>query len=422
MSISRLSNPRNNTIGRRAGRRLNLLARTIAESWTGYSATIAFGAALVVVLTLVYPAGGGGVNWRLAVVALGLLFGGVTAHAVLSAGARATRREADALEQRLSAEASASRVLAGIKLLIPAESRADSIGADSRLADAARMATGYTTAIVFNLREAHGVFVPSAWSNWSKEGPHARSGNELEPIDGRTPGAMAARQSAAVVMSLTEAGSAGLPGWAERAGFVQGIVTPIERGLDTIGIVYVLNKSTASPTLNEIEQLELIVSFVSKIAGSPMLAGNGRTAAVVDSGRTAQPFRVPAGRSEPRTSAMAAISMPGFALNPELERLELDGVSLSLSSTEFVLVHTLASSPGKPVSPAVLVNACWTGESRPADNALDVAIFRLRSKLRRTASGNGLIMTVRGSGYMFVPPVVDDPVLVNGSGLARVAD
>ncbi len=96
--------------------------------------------------------------------------------------------------------------------------------------------------------------------------------------------------------------------------------------------------------------------------------------------------------------------MPGFALNPDLERMELDGISLSLSPTEFLLVHTLASSPGKPVSPVELVNACWAPDARPADNAIDVAIFRLRRKLGKTASGKGLIKTVRGSGYMFVPP------------------
>ena len=122
---------------------------------------------------------------------------------------------------------------------------------------------------------------------------------------------------------------------------------------------------------------------------------------------------------------MTGIRMPGFALNPELERMELHGISLSLSPTEFLLLHTLASSPGRPVSPGELVNACWAGDSRPADNALDVAIFRLRRKLHKTDSGKGLITTVRGSGYMFVPPAPDDQVLsgeLAGGGLADIAD
>ena len=436
MNISRHANRPDSPAGSRYARRLGLSFPSLSQSRFGYSVTVAFGVALVLALTIITPAGVAGVNWPLAAVALGLLFGGVTAHVVLSADVRTTKRESRTLEQRLSSEASASRVLAGIKLLTPAEPRAgshgdfdgDAPGVDARLAAAARMATGYSAAIVFNLRDAHGVFVPSNWSNWSYGDQLARSGDEFEPVDGQTPGAMAARQGSAIVLSLTEAHSVGLPEWAERAGFVQGIVTPIARGLDTAGIVYVFNKSAVLPTLNEIEQLELIVSFVSNFSGAPRMAGNGRTgrtSAVVGSVPTARPFRVPESRSERRTIVMTGISMPGFALNPELERMELDGISLSLSPTEFLLLHTLASSPGRPVSPGELVNACWAGDSRPADNALDVAIFRLRRKLHKTASGKGLIKTVRGSGYMFVPPAPDDPVLsgeLAGGGLADIAN
>ena len=94
-------------------------------------------------------------------------------------------------------------------------------------------------------------------------------------------------------------------------------------------------------------------------------------------------------------------------MNPEFERMEMDGVRISLSPTEFLLMHALASSPEQPVSPIELMERCWTKDARPADNAIDVAIFRLRKKLNKTASGKGLIKTVRGSGYMFMPSSVD---------------
>ena len=436
MNISRHANRPDSPAGSRYARRLGLSFPSLSQSRFGYSVTVAFGVALVLALTIITPAGVAGVNWPLAAVALGLLFGGVTAHVVLSADVRTTKRESRTLEQRLSSEASASRVLAGIKLLTPAEPRAgshgdfdgDAPGVDSRLAAAARMATGYSAAIVFNLRDAHGVFVPSNWSYWSYGDQLARSGDEFEPVDGQTPGAMAARQGSAIVLSLTEAHSAGLPEWAERAGFVQGIVTPIARGLDTVGIVYVFNKSAVLPTLNEIEQLELIVSFASNYSGASGMALKGRTPAAAGPGPgpSPQPFRTPDTRSERRTPVMTGISMPGFALIPELERMELGGISLSLSPTEFLLVHTLASSPGRPVSPVDLVSACWAADSRPADNALDVAIFRLRRKLCKTASGKDLIKTVRGSGYMFVPPAaIDEPYpsgMPVGYGIAQIAD
>ena len=47
------------------------------------------------------------------------------------------------------------------------------------------------------------------------------------------------------------------------------------------------------------------------------------------------------------------------------------------------------------------MNACWEEGARPAEQALDVAIFRLRKKLKTFLAHTGLIKTVRGSGYMF---------------------
>jgi DNA-binding response OmpR family regulator len=188
-----------------------------------------------------------------------------------------------------------------------------------------------------------------------------------------------------------------LPAWAEQSGFTQGIVAPITRGLDTVGVVYVLNKSTALPTLNEIEQLELVINFASNDSGSP----------VNESSQSQnQPFRSIEKTTTNATTAqtLVPIRLAGFTLNPESERMEMDGVLISLSPTEFMLMHTLASSPETPVSAVELMDRCWTKESRPADNAIDVAIFRLRKKLSKTSAGKGTIKTVRGSGYMFIPP------------------
>jgi DNA-binding winged helix-turn-helix (wHTH) protein len=259
------------------------------------------------------------------------------------------------------------------------------------------MATEYTASVVFNLREAHGVLAPS---NWSYAGELSQIREEFEAIDSDSPGAVAARQGSAIVMSGTgKDGCMALPKWAELAGFTQGIVAPVSHGLDTTAIIYVLSKSEELPTLNEIEQLELIIGFRS--------AGLGTVHTDVSSAQN-QPFRVvEKAASEIRPPSPTPIRMEGFALNPELGRMEMDGVFISLSPTEFLLMHALASSPDQPVSPVELMDRCWTKDARPADNAIDVAIFRLRKKLNKTASGKGLIKTVRGNGYMFVPPSVE---------------
>ncbi|MCX8278070.1 MAG: response regulator transcription factor [Dehalococcoidia bacterium] len=315
---------------------------------------------------------------------------GVANHLRLSSLNDIVQSDLTKAEKKLANEASASRILSGVRTL----RSNSSLSADARLASAARMATEYPAAVVFNLRDSLGVLAPS---NWSYDGQLSHIRDEFEPIDSNHPGAVAARQGSAIVVSMSADSEQSLPEWAKQSGFTQGIVSPITRGLDTVGVVYVLNKSSVLPTLPEIEQLELIVSFSS--FDTSALRPNAVTS-------QNQPFRVI--EKSTSTSAPLPITVPirfaGFALNPESERMEMDGVRISLSPTEFLLMHTLASSPEKPVSAVELMDRCWSQDSRPAHNAIDVTIFRLRKKLNKTSAGKGIIKTVRGSGYMFIPP------------------
>jgi len=354
-------------------------------NWTNYS--IATGLALIGVTGIAIGTGTIAVVVPVAVV---LIVIGLLAHLQVTSTESVVRTQLLEAQERLAGEASASRILSGIKTL-----RGNgTLSRDARLAAAARMATEYPAAIVFNLRDAHGVLAPS---NWSYDGQLSHIRDEFEPVDSNDPGAVAARHGSAIVVSMSAGSEQALPAWAEQSGFTQGIVAPITRGLDTVGVVYVLNKSTALPTLNEIEQLELVINFASNDSGSP----------VNESSQSQnQPFRSIEKTTTNATTAqtLVPIRLAGFTLNPESERMEMDGVLISLSPTEFMLMHTLASSPETPVSAVELMDRCWTKESRPADNAIDVAIFRLRKKLSKTSAGKGTIKTVRGSGYMFIPP------------------
>ena len=314
-------------------------------------------------------------------------------HVHLSHQVQLAVKEVKETENRLANEASSSRILSGIRTL----KSNTGFSSDARLATAVRMATEYPAAIVFNLRDGHGVLAPS---NWSYNGQLSHIRDEFEPVEGNDPGAIAARQGSAIVISNTDSKAETLPVWAENAGFSQGIVAPINRGLDTTGVVYVLNKSANLPTLNEIEQLELIINFSSQSAfvSDHEIAINQRKSVRIKETPTTS-------GSDESPAVTRTIQMDGLALNPESERMEIDGTLISLSPTEFLLMHALASSPKKPVSPEVLMSKCWSKNFRPADNAVDVAIFRLRKKLNKTPSGKELIKTVRGSGYMFIPPI-----------------
>ena len=358
-----------------------------SDNWIKYS--VASAVVLLVVISIgLFTLGA----LELMLIGATLTAGAIGFHLRLSNRIRIISNELAKAEDKLANEASSSRILSGIRTF-----RAnDALSANARLAVAARMGTDYPAAIVFNLRDVHGVLAPS---NWSYEGQLSHIRDQFVRIDGDDPAALAARQGSVIVISNTDERVERLPIWAENAGFLQGIVAPISRGLDTVGVIYVLSKSDKLPTLKEIEQLELIVNFSSYDA----LASRPESAA----GQT-QPFRVveksATAKADYSPSATQPIRMEGFALNPESERMEMNGMLISLSPTEFLLMHALASSPDKPVSPAVLISSCWSKNARPADNAVDVAIFRLRKKLNRTASTKGLIKTVRGIGYMFIPP------------------
>jgi len=358
-----------------------------SDNWIKYS--VASAVVLLVVISIgLFTVGA----LELMLIGATLTAGAIGFHLRLSNRIRIISNELAKAEDKLANEASSSRILSGIRTF-----RAnDALSANARLAVAARMGTDYPAAIVFNLRDVHGVLAPS---NWSYEGQLSHIRDQFVKIDSDDPGALAARQGSVIVISNTDERVERLPIWAENAGFLQGIVAPISRGLDTVGVIYVLSKSDKLPTLKEIEQLELIVNFSSYDA----LASRPESAA----GQT-QPFRVveksATAKADYSPSATQPIRMEGFALNPESERMEMNGMLISLSPTEFLLMHALASSPDKPVSPAVLISSCWSKNARPADNAVDVAIFRLRKKLNRTASTKGLIKTVRGIGYMFIPP------------------
>jgi len=148
MNISQIASPSEHLIDVRRGRSWGEGARVFTQNWAMYSAVLAFGVALIFALLFSNPPEGGAVNWPLAAIALGLLSGGMIVFVLLSAKVHTRSREVGLLERRLAGEASASRVLAGIKLLGVAESEGDVKGSETGLAGAVRMATGYSAAIV----------------------------------------------------------------------------------------------------------------------------------------------------------------------------------------------------------------------------------------------------------------------------------
>ncbi|MDR1687481.1 MAG: response regulator transcription factor [Clostridiales bacterium] len=89
-----------------------------------------------------------------------------------------------------------------------------------------------------------------------------------------------------------------------------------------------------------------------------------------------------------------------FVFDFALSRFEKDGQSVELSKTEARLLHLLFSNKGKTLPRERLLSEIWADGTEYVDeNALSVAVRRLRSKLEDDPSNPRCIQTVRGIGY-----------------------
>ena len=76
-----------------------------------------------------------------------------------------------------------------------------------------------------------------------------------------------------------------------------------------------------------------------------------------------------------------------------------------LTTIEFRLLLELVKHRGVALSRDSLTRAAQVGNYRPLDRAVDVQIARLRRKLRQADADAQWIVTARGEGYVWAPPV-----------------
>jgi two-component system response regulator CpxR len=93
-------------------------------------------------------------------------------------------------------------------------------------------------------------------------------------------------------------------------------------------------------------------------------------------------------------------------LHAHLPRREisLKGQPLKLTNAEFVVLVTLMRAPGQTVSRESLTRAALGRQLLPDDRSLDTHISNLRKKLSDGTETGTQIRSIRGSGYVLVPP------------------
>lgn len=82
-------------------------------------------------------------------------------------------------------------------------------------------------------------------------------------------------------------------------------------------------------------------------------------------------------------------------------RVSYDGAEIKLTPLEFRVLQALASHPGSVLSEEQLLERAWNDPSEVGIERVKFVIHRLRRKLATSGVPDGLIESVRASGYRF---------------------
>jgi two-component system OmpR family response regulator len=81
-----------------------------------------------------------------------------------------------------------------------------------------------------------------------------------------------------------------------------------------------------------------------------------------------------------------------------------DGRDIALTAMEFDLLKAFVEHPNQVLSRDRLLTLTRNREWEPFDRSIDIRIARLRRKIEEDPDHPRAIRTMRGAGYMFVPP------------------
>ncbi len=104
--------------------------------------------------------------------------------------------------------------------------------------------------------------------------------------------------------------------------------------------------------------------------------------------------------SVPQGQKPDELNYDGLKINLPSRRVAVGEGDVDLTYTEFELLITLASNPGRVFSRGALLRRVWGDEFRD-ERTVDVHIRHLREKIERDPRNPEFIHTARGVGYVF---------------------
>ena len=95
----------------------------------------------------------------------------------------------------------------------------------------------------------------------------------------------------------------------------------------------------------------------------------------------------------------AGVTIGGITLDDRTKTVTVEGESVSLTPTEYAILHLLMKNPGKVYSTKVLYESVWQEAALGSEGAVAVHIRHLREKIEINPSEPRYLKVVWGQGY-----------------------
>src|SRR5579871_2410550 len=104
-------------------------------------------------------------------------------------------------------------------------------------------------------------------------------------------------------------------------------------------------------------------------------------------------------------SSQQQYTADGLTIRFPSQEVEVNGVPIALTNTEYRLLYHLVRNSGRVVSHRALLQQAWGSDSYGAD-VVRVYVSRLRSKIEPDPENPKFILTKPGAGYIFAGPAM----------------
>ena len=193
------------------------------------------------------------------------------------------------------------------------------------------------------------------------------------------------------------------PAWLRSLGATSVLALPLVSMEENVGLAcFVDTGATSVDTQRPFEDTTTFGEIAGKLIGSTRLYAQAERRSRRVATELQQSVEM-AGRFRDLNQRKSLRFGP-LLIDPGRESLRWHETTLRLTKTEFDLLYLLAEKSGSVVNQETLIREVWGQDYVPQGKVVDVTIHRLRRKLKTFPQGTTLIRTVRGQGYMFVPP------------------